>query len=186
MQRFWSKVQRTNENECWLWLAGLFTKTGYGQFYFKGRQQTAHRVSFFLANGFMPDEDVCHSCDVRRCVNPKHLFAGSRRVNMQDAKKKGRMSTGKHHGDAVKNRSRGERNGVAKLTEKEILEIIQINSSERISFRELGRRYDVSHHVISGIIHNTRWTHVNREEKVGVSSAQEQISGSGVEKTPNG
>ena len=79
---------------CWLW-TGHVGKAGYGMFIPKrGEGTTAHRVSFMEASGIaaLPREiDVCHRCDVKRCINPAHLFLGTRTDNIQDAIAKGRF-----------------------------------------------------------------------------------------------
>lgn len=77
---------------CWLW-TGPTTGTGYGRFKMLGRMYSPHRVmlEWKLQRWLARDEDCCHTCDVRLCANPEHLFAGSRSDNMRDAAKKGRL-----------------------------------------------------------------------------------------------
>lgn len=80
MKRFWDKVDKSGV--CWLWAAGLDT-AGYGQFKFEKKTMKAHRVSFFLANGYWPG--ICrHTCDNPPCVNPNHLVDGTQVDNMFD------------------------------------------------------------------------------------------------------
>lgn len=86
IKRFLSKIIRETETGCWLWRGGHFQKTGYAIFNVKcedgkWRATTAHRVSFLIANGFLPPEDTDHSCRNHGCVNPAHLESTTRQVN---------------------------------------------------------------------------------------------------------
>lgn len=84
-EKFWPKVQKTST--CWLWTA-CKTKLGYGKLSWK----QAHRVSWEIHNGAIPvGMCVCHKCDNPPCVNPDHLFLGTQKDNILDAKKKGRL-----------------------------------------------------------------------------------------------
>jgi len=87
--KFWSKVLKTDS--CWI-LNGWIKENGYGGINFSGKNFYAHRISFIIANGSIPDSKpiICHRCDNPRCVNPKHLFAGTTRDNVRDMISKGR------------------------------------------------------------------------------------------------
>lgn len=81
MDRFLSKVNKSGE--CWLW-TGSIDKYGYGEFWFDGRTQRAHRVSHMLFVGSIPSGlQVDHGCRVRSCVNPAHLEAVTQKINIQ-------------------------------------------------------------------------------------------------------
>jgi hypothetical protein len=92
-QRFWAKVKIGAADACWEW-QGFRLPKGYGTIGVGGRaggKQLAHRVSYELEYGLIPEGLlVCHSCDNPPCVNPKHLYVGSYADNLTDMHRKGR------------------------------------------------------------------------------------------------
>jgi len=91
IERFMQKVIKGDG--CWLWTASLRGKTGYGAFKISGKVMDAHRLSYMIHKGEIPEGMlVCHTCDNRQCVNPAHLWLGSYRDNWMDAINKGRAT----------------------------------------------------------------------------------------------
>jgi hypothetical protein len=88
--KFFSKVEKTDT--CWNWKAAISKTTGYAVMKYNGKAREAHRLSYLYHFGDIEHGiDVCHKCDNRKCVNPDHLFLGTRKDNMQDCKTKGRL-----------------------------------------------------------------------------------------------
>lgn len=82
-----ARVERIPEAGCWIWLGSL-SRNGYGKL---GDCQGIHRAVFALFKGPIPAALlICHSCDVKCCVNPAHLFAGTDQDNKNDGMTKGR------------------------------------------------------------------------------------------------
>jgi hypothetical protein len=114
----------------------------------------AHRVSWFIYHGEYPpsDRDVCHRCDNRLCVNPHHLFLGTRAENMRDAQAKGRL-------DVPRRARRGDSHPTAKLREADIPLIRQYSADGWSTYR-LASEFGVSRRTIANILHSRVWKHV--------------------------
>jgi hypothetical protein len=95
LERFWSKVDKECSEffDCWEWTGGK-TVDGYGLFKLNGRHVLAHRVSYEIEVGKIPDGMlVLHKCDNPSCVNPDHLYTGTNQDNANDRMKRNRT----HH-----------------------------------------------------------------------------------------
>lgn len=80
--KFWARVDRGSEIDCWPWLAGT-RSTGYGSFYDGSRNVSAHRWAYELLVGPIPEGMVLdHRCRNRLCVNPAHLDPTTNRENV--------------------------------------------------------------------------------------------------------
>jgi hypothetical protein len=150
-KRFWGKVDRSNEDGCWLYRRRL-DALGYGRVEKSGPRTYAHRVAWELTYGPVPDGvDVCHTCDVRNCCNPRHLFLGTAADNMADCKRKGRHTY-------------GARNTRALLTEEQAKEIIRefkFYSPRKTNAQELAARYGVSPELIYTVGTGRSWKHLH-------------------------
>lgn len=107
IKRFWSKVLVLGDNGCWIWTGSKLR--GYGLFSLNGKTRQAHRISWMLANGRepLPKMDICHTCDNPSCINPAHLWEGTRAQNIKDAWEKGRLGTPNPHNPAIRRYKKG-------------------------------------------------------------------------------
>jgi hypothetical protein len=151
--QFWEHVAIGGPDECRPW-TGALNDGGYGRVRLAGRNLRAHRVAWTLKNGPIP-EGLCvlHACDNRPCCNMAHLFLAGRGVNNADRHAKGRNPR------PEQTRRTGTANGMARLTEKQVLEIRHRRSAGVLQ-RDLAKDYRVSEGMISMIITGRAWSHI--------------------------
>lgn len=138
IERFWKKVIKTET--CWLWSAGKDWDL-YGAFKVNGVQVKAHRYSYELHYGYIPENMcVCHKCDNPSCVNPEHLFLGTSEENTADRESKNRGAKRTKHWKA-------------KLTEEDIAFI----RASPLGHSALGRKFGVCPQTIFKIRKGILW-----------------------------
>ena len=140
-QDFYDKLKPNGD--CLEWNAGCF-RHGYGQTWLVDKMVRTHRLALELEGVDTTGHHVLHSCDNRKCCNPKHLRLGTNQDNVTDRNSKGRQA-------------RGARQGNAKLTEKQVLEIRAITG---ITQRAIADHYGVSEALIGYIRRRKIWQHI--------------------------
>lgn len=148
MERYWNRVDKSGD--CWIWKGGSFGP--YGAFWLDGKNRKAHRVSAYwygIIDHLDDPRDVDHkpTCD-KRCVNPDHLQALSRRDHTMLGNKRG------ENPPPVKC---GEENGNSKLTREQVEEIRAKYIPRKYSTRKLAKEYGVSSPLISAIVRREIW-----------------------------
>lgn len=148
-EAFLSEVEFEPMSGCWIWMGARQT-SGYGNCHFPGRRRRTylvHRVSYEMFVGSIPaGQCVLHKCDLRCCVNPTHLWLGTRGDNNRDTKAKGRSPI-------------GERNGQAKLTAASVLAMRNLRASGA-TLISLSRLFGVSLAGTSRICSGHHWSHI--------------------------
>lgn len=128
---------------CWLWF-GARCMQGYGRIMVGGAMTSTHRAAWVLANGPIPPGlCVCHRCDNRLCVNPRHLFVGTIADNNRDMATKKRSTL-------------GERNWAAKLSAGDVVAIRKSPETEGV----IARRFGVSASTVNAIRRRELWRHI--------------------------
>ncbi len=153
LTRFWNAVEKSDD--CWNWQRNPGT-AGYGRMRINSKKHAVHRISWEIHYGPIPqlaDADyrgtcVCHHCDNRICVNPKHLFLATHKENMKDASSKKRMRSIPQY---------GEDNPAAKLTTEEVVKIRELYKTNNYTQQELANLFGISFQHIHRIVRNKRW-----------------------------
>lgn len=148
-ERFWEKVDKKGEDECWIWKGATNMKgdRGYGVINIDGKMALSHRVSWSILNGNIPeDKCVLHRCDNPKCVNPYHLWIGTAKDNGIDCSNKGRKPS-----------FAGELCGNSILTWVEVNGIREEYKNGNTTQLSLARKYGISKSEIYSILKNERW-----------------------------
>ena len=151
MKRFWDKVKKTKT--CWNW-TGANRGNGYGCMRINKKMISSHRLSWELHFGKIhKNKLVCHTCDNRACVNPKHLFLGSHRDNTRDS-----MLKGRHKLPDGSNRVSGERQWCHKLTWKLVRKIRDdYKNDNSLTHRGLAKKYGLAYSAIGSMLRRETW-----------------------------
>ena len=150
--RFWAKVEKTDN--CWEWI-GSKNNYGYGKIILLRKLISAHRLSWIIHNGDIPEGShygtvcVLHKCDNPSCVNPDHLFLGTHSENMQDMLKKNRGA--KQVGEEASN---------SKLNSSQVRIIRYWWSMGNMTKSRIGKFFDVSYSAIDCIVRRKTWKHI--------------------------
>lgn len=140
-----------DDNDCWNF-TGCKNKKGYGKVRYNNKTFKTHRVMYESVHGPAPVDKphALHSCDNPSCVNPSHLRWGSHQENMDDRSERNRSAN-------------GEQNGMSKLSEEKVIEIIyKLKNYKRGDYLKLGREYKIGAGIISDIHRNKIWRHIKR------------------------
>lgn len=151
-ERLYSKIKVDPISGCWEW-TGAKDKAGYGRINVGSRKdksrhcERAHRLSYTLSVGKIPDGmEVCHKCDNPSCINPDHLFVGTRQDNVDDRERKGR--------NVVKT---GEESKRSKLTKKDVKNARWERAHKGTSYQKLADKYGVAKKTIQNAIKGVNW-----------------------------
>ena len=154
-ERFFSKIIKKEDYECWGW-RGALCNGGYGCFTMNKRVKPAHRASWEIHNGPIPKGLwVLHKCDNKICSNPDHLFLGNAKENVHDMISKGRNI-------------RGELSCHAKLTSNDIINIRKEYLNKNATYLEISRKYYVNASHIGRIIRKERWNNIEAKKAQSV------------------
>jgi len=137
---------------CWNW-TGYLTTYGYGEFGPRIKnvryRMLAHRASYMLENNHSIPKGLCilHKCDNRRCVNPKHLWLGTKLENSQDMVNKGRSAKGIKNG------------GGNRLNSQQVKEIkVRLQNGDQQ--KDIAKEFGISKSMVCFIAKGRNWSHV--------------------------
>lgn len=140
---------------CWNWI-GTKKNRGYGGFRYNGKFTKAHRVSWQLYKGAIPEGMcICHHCDNESCVCPDHLFSGTHTDNMRDKSEKGRS-----------NPCRGDKARWRKLNSSDVIQIRSMYKTGEYTQRGLAKMFKVSQSTILFLLQGRNWASIPQENSI--------------------
>lgn len=140
---FWAKVERLPWSGCWIWM-GYVQRFGHG---WLGQYGLAHRYAWKLMSRELRDDQfLLHLCDIPACVNPDHLYIGTRADNNRDKVLRGRIL-------------RGEASPRSKITEEAVRDI-RLRYTHEIA-PALAAEYGISASHVYAIAARRSWSHLN-------------------------
>ena len=155
IERFWNKVEKRGEDECWLW-HGNIDHEGYGNLgvsFPKNTSIKAHRLSYYLHYGEIDSKKVImHKCDFPQCTNPNHLIMGTQKENVDDCITKGRR--------ALQDK---ENNNRRILNEEKVINIKRLYETGNYTYKFLADMFGVSESAINYVINNKSWQGIGGE-----------------------
>lgn len=130
IKSFEEKIEKTDS--CWLWKAAK-SKSGYGVFSLNRKWMRAHRASYTIYKGPIPDGLlVLHSCDTPDCVNPDHLSLGTPKKNMDEMRERGR-----------ERKRKGNDHPCCKITDEQAQEIRELRK-QKVPAKEIAKKFNIS------------------------------------------
>lgn len=136
---------------CWEWNARI-RDDGYGSFWYQGNMELAHRVSYELFIGSIPEDLIVRhvACRRKECVNPYHLSVGTRAHNMQDAIRDGTHICLHLRGEMLCNA----------LNPDEVRAIRRRYEEENVTYADLAEDYDTSESTVGRVVRRVTYDHI--------------------------
>lgn len=166
LKRFYDKTKLDETTGCLLW-TGIKNPTGYGRMVINGEWFRAHRLSYMIHYGSIPDGMcVLHSCDTPSCVSKNHISIGTHAENMRQRHERGRYEycyNGNHYLQKDSSSVQGSKNKRAVITEEIAFQILEDFRQKKFKSKAaLSRAYGVSATVVKTLLCGKTWKHVPR------------------------
>lgn len=158
IKNFWKYVKiSTVRGGCWEWQGS--TRNDYGVLSIKGGKESAHRISFFIHNGFLPTGGriVCHRCHNKPCIRPDHLYEGTQSENQLDRGELERLQGTAKKKKYTKKDLDKVRTRRVRLDATKAEEVRQIYALGKHSQRQIAVMFNCSQNTISNVLSGISW-----------------------------